>query len=49
MLLIEHDVAGDGLVRSRVLDYGALVIEDVPVVVQRDPRVIEAPISGFAA
>jgi branched-chain amino acid transport system ATP-binding protein len=44
VLLIEHDVK---LVRGlcdrvAVLDYGALVIEDVPAVVQKDPRVIEA-------
>ena len=44
ILLIEHDVKlVMGLCdRVAVLDYGALVIEDVPAVVQRDPRVIEA-------
>ena len=44
ILLIEHDVK---LVMGlcdpvAVLDYGALVIEDVPAVVQKDQRVIEA-------
>ncbi|NJD24377.1 MAG: ABC transporter ATP-binding protein [Betaproteobacteria bacterium] len=44
VLLIEHDVKlVMGLCdRVAVLDYGALVIEDVPAVVQKDPRVIEA-------
>lgn len=44
ILLIEHDVKlVMGLCdRVAVLDYGALVIEDVPSVVQHDPRVIEA-------
>jgi len=44
VLLIEHDVKlVMGLCdRVAVLDYGALVIEDVPAVVQRDQRVIEA-------
>jgi branched-chain amino acid transport system ATP-binding protein len=44
ILLIEHDVKlVMGLCdRVAVLDYGALVIEDVPAVVQRDQRVIEA-------
>ncbi len=44
ILLIEHDVKlVMGLCdRVAVLDYGALVIEDVPAVVQKDPRVIEA-------
>ena len=44
VLLIEHDVKlVMGLCdRVAVLDYGALVIEDVPAVVQHDPRVIEA-------
>ena len=34
--------------RVAVLDYGALLIEDVPSIVQHDPRVIEAYI-GVAA
>ena len=44
ILLIEHDVKlVMGLCdRVAVLDYGRLVIEDVPAVVQTDPRVIEA-------
>lgn len=44
LLLIEHDVKlVMGLCdRVAVLDYGALVIEDVPAVVQKDQRVIEA-------
>ncbi len=44
VLLIEHDVKlVMGLCdRVAVLDYGALVIEDVPAVVQKDSRVIEA-------
>ena len=44
ILLIEHDVKlVMGLCdRIAVLDYGALVIEDVPAVVQKDQRVIEA-------
>ncbi|MGA9394641.1 MAG: ABC transporter ATP-binding protein [Azonexus sp.] len=44
ILLIEHDVKlVMGLCdRVAVLDYGALVIEDVPTVVQKDQRVIEA-------
>ncbi|NHC06419.1 ABC transporter ATP-binding protein [Azonexus fungiphilus] len=44
VLLIEHDVKlVMGLCdRVAVLDYGSLVIEDVPAVVQRDQRVIEA-------
>lgn len=44
ILLIEHDVKlVMGLCdRVAVLDYGALVIEDVPSVVQKDQRVIEA-------
>ena len=44
ILLIEHDVKlVMGLCdRVAVLDYGAMVIEDVPSVVQKDQRVIEA-------
>ena len=44
VLLIEHDVRlVMGLCdRVAVLDYGELVIEDVPAVVQKDQRVIEA-------
>ena len=44
ILLIEHDVKlVMGLCdRVAVLDYGALVIENVPAVVQKDQRVIEA-------
>lgn len=44
VLLIEHDVKlVMGLCdRVAVLDYGAMVIEDVPAVVQKDQRVIEA-------
>ncbi|MGE5471874.1 MAG: ABC transporter ATP-binding protein [Bacteroidota bacterium] len=44
ILLIEHDVKlVMGLCdRVAVLDYGTLVIEDVPAVVQKDQRVIEA-------
>jgi len=44
VLLIEHDVKlVMGLCdRVAVLDYGQLVVEDVPAVVQRHPRVIEA-------
>ncbi len=44
ILFIEHDVKlVMGLCdRVAVLDYGALVIEDVPAVVQKDQRVIEA-------
>lgn len=44
ILLIEHDVKlVMGLCdRVAVLDYGAKVIEDVPAVVQKDQRVIEA-------
>ncbi|RKT58697.1 amino acid/amide ABC transporter ATP-binding protein 1 (HAAT family) [Azonexus fungiphilus] len=44
VLLIEHDVKlVMGLCdRVAVLDYGSLVIEDVPAVVQKDQRVIEA-------
>jgi len=48
VLLIEHDVKlVMGLCdRVAVLDYGALVIEDVPAVVQKDQRVIEAYLGG---
>ena len=44
VLLIEHDVKlVMGLCdRVAVLDYGAKICEDVPAVVRRDPRVIEA-------
>jgi branched-chain amino acid transport system ATP-binding protein len=51
VLLIEHDVKlVMGLCdRVAVLDYGQLVIEDVPPVVQRDPRVIEAYLGGSVA
>jgi branched-chain amino acid transport system ATP-binding protein len=44
VLLIEHDVKlVMGLCdRVAVLDYGQLIIEDVPAVVQKDQRVIEA-------
>jgi branched-chain amino acid transport system ATP-binding protein len=44
ILLIEHDVKlVMGLCdRVAVLDYGAMVIEDVPAIVQKDQRVIEA-------
>ena len=44
VLLIEHDVKlVMGLCdRVAVLDYGALVIEDVPAVVQKDQRVLQA-------
>jgi branched-chain amino acid transport system ATP-binding protein len=44
VLLIEHDVKlVMGLCdRVAVLDYGEKICEDVPAVVQRDPRVIEA-------
>ncbi|MEY2632248.1 MAG: hypothetical protein RIR00_902, partial [Pseudomonadota bacterium] len=48
VLLIEHDVKlVMGLCdRVAVLDYGALVIEDVPAIVQKDQRVIEAYLGG---
>ena len=44
MLLIEHDVKlVMGLCdRVAVLDYGEKIAEDVPEVVQSDPKVIEA-------
>ncbi len=44
VLLIEHDLKLVMGLWDRVaaLDYGALVIEDVPAVVQKDQRVIEA-------
>lgn len=48
VLLIEHDVKlVMGLCnRVAVLDYGALLCEDVPAVVQKDQRVIEAYIGA---
>jgi branched-chain amino acid transport system ATP-binding protein len=51
VLLIEHDVKlVMGLCdRVAVLDYGEKIIEDVPDVVRRDPRVITAYLGTEAA